>query len=101
MNWIEKLKIATPLLRNRYVLTSLVFMVWVGFFDQNNFVDRISLANRNRDLKRQREHFQQEIRENKENMEELRSHSEKLEKFAREQYMMKKADEDLFIVVEE
>lgn len=36
-----------------------------------------------------------------ENMEELKSNSEKLEKFAREEYMMKKPEEDLFIIVED
>jgi len=101
MDWKEKLKIAAPLLRNKYVLTTLVFLVWLGFFDQNNFVDRISLSNRNRDLKRQKEFLQKEIKENMENMEELRSSPEKLEKFAREQYMMKRADEDLFIIDED
>lgn len=101
MDWKEKLKIAVPLLRNKYVLTTLVFLVWLGFFDQNNFVDRISLSNRNRDLKRQKEFLQKEIKENMENMEELRSSPEKLEKFAREQYMMKRADEDLFIIDED
>lgn len=101
MDWKEKLKIAAPLLRNKYVLTTLVFLVWLGFFDQNNFVDRISLSNRNRELKRQKEFLQKEIKENMENMEELRSSPEKLEKFAREQYMMKRADEDLFIIDED
>lgn len=101
MNWKEKVKIATPLFRNRYVLTALVFLVWLGFFDQNNFVDRLSLVNRNKELERQKEYLQKEIEENREKMEELRSHSDKLEKFAREQYMMKKKDEDLFIVIKE
>ncbi len=98
MDWKEKLKIVVPLLRNKYVLTTLIFLVWLVFFDQNNFVDRISLSNRNRELKRQKEFLQKEIKENIENMEELRSSPEKLEKFAREQYMMKRADEDLFII---
>ena len=100
MNWRDKLKITAPLLRNRYVLTTLVFLVWVGFFDQNNFADRISLANRNRALENQKERYKLEIIKNRENLEELRSNSEKLEKFAREEYMMKRADEDLFIVVD-
>lgn len=101
MNWREKVKIAAPLLHNKYVLTAIVFLVWLGFFDQNNFVDRISLVNRNKELKRQKEYLQKEIDENREKMEELRSHSDKLEKFAREQYLMKKPDEDLYIVIEE
>lgn len=101
MNWKKKLQIAIPLLHNRYVLTTLVFLVWLGFFDQNNFVDRISLINRNSELNRQKTYLEKEIKENMENMEELKSNSEKLEKFAREEYMMKKPEEDLFIIVED
>jgi cell division protein FtsB len=100
-NWLEKLQVAAPLLRNRYVATTLAFIVWVGFFDQNNFIDRISLANHNRELKRQKELYNAEIIKNRENLEELRSNSDKLEKFAREEYMMKRADEDLFIILED
>lgn len=101
INWKEKLKIATPLLHNKYVLTTLVFITWLGFFDQNNLVDRISLADHNHELKRQKEFLEKEIKKNRQNMEELRSNSDKLEKFAREEYMMKKPGEDLFIIVED
>ncbi|WP_026473787.1 FtsB family cell division protein [Alkaliflexus imshenetskii] len=100
MKWKEITKIILPLLRNKYVLTGLVFIIWMGFFDQNNMVDRISLSKRIRDLKKQKEHYQNEIIENRHRMEELQGSHENLEKFAREQYMMKKPHEDLFIVAE-
>lgn len=100
MKWKEITKIILPLLRNKYVLTGLIFIIWMGFFDQNNMVDRISLSNRIRDLKKQKEHYQNEIIENRQRMEELQGSHENLEKFAREQYMMKKPHEDLFIVAE-
>lgn len=101
MNWTDKLKLVIPLLRNKFVLTGLIFIVWMLFFDQNNLIDRFSLAARIKDLEKQKEHYQQQILENRTKMEELRSNQENLEKFAREEYLMKKDDEELFIIIED
>jgi cell division protein DivIC len=101
MNWNEKLKVIFPLLRNKYIITGLIFLVWLGFFDQNNIVDRISLSSRTKELERQKTHYKQEIIENRRQMEELKGNTENIEKFAREQYMMKRPDEELFIIIEE
>ncbi len=101
MSWKEKIHIVLPLLRNKYVITGLVFIVWIGFFDQNNLVDRFSLNKRINDLEKQRTHYKAEIEDNVNRMEELKGSHENLEKFAREKYLMKKPDEELFIVLEE
>lgn len=101
MNWTDKLKLVIPLLRNKFVLTGLIFIVWMLFFDQNNLIDRFSLASRIKDLNKQKEHYEKQIQENGMKMEELRSNHENLEKFAREEYLMKKDDEELFIIIED
>ncbi len=101
MSWKEKIDIILPLLRNKFVITGLVFIVWIGFFDQNNLVDRFSLNQRIHDLEKQRAHYKTEIEDNVSRMEELKGSHENLEKFAREQYLMKRPDEELFIVIEE
>lgn len=101
MSWKEKINIVLPLLRNKFVITGLVFMVWIGFFDQNNLVDRFTLNQRINDLEKQREHYKAQIEDNVSRMEELKGSHENLEKFAREQYLMKRPDEELFIVLEE
>jgi cell division protein FtsB len=49
-------------------------------------------------LEEQKEFFIQEIKQTKEEQQELLSSPEKLEKFAREKYYMKKDNEDLFII---
>jgi len=97
----EKLKLVWRIVRNKYVLTTILFFVWLTAFDQNSIIDRISLLSLNKSLKEQREHYKEQINENKEKMEELHGSKENLEKFAREQYLMKKDDEELFIVIEE
>jgi cell division protein DivIC len=89
------------MLRNKYVLTSLLFILWMLAFDQNNLNER---RKNNRDynqLLRERDYFQQKIEENRKRIQELKTNNDNLEKFAREQYLMKKDNEDIFIIVDE
>jgi len=97
----RQIKARNPPASQQVCATGLIFIVWMLFFDQNNLIDRFSLAARIKDLEKQKEHYQQQILENRTKMEELRSNHENLEKFAREEYLMKKDDEELFIIIED
>ena len=67
--------------------------------DPNNFISRVrDLRTRNR-LVREKEYYMGRIEEDRRKLNELRTSNENLEKYAREQYLMKKPDEDLFIIV--
>jgi len=92
---------AWPWLRNKYVLTILVFTVWMFFFDQNNVVDRLKMSAEIRQLEDDREYYLEQIRTDSARLHELTTDRENLEKFAREQYLMKKADEEVFVVIRE
>lgn len=52
-----------------------------------------------RKLKLDREYYIKKIEEDRRKLNELQTDNDNLEKFAREQYRMKRKDEDLFIVV--
>ena len=97
----QKMEAFWRVLRNKFVLTAILFFTWLILFDQNSIVDRISLARLNRNLREQKRHYEEQIKDDRQRMEELQGSDEKLEKFAREQYLMKKHDEELFIVIEE
>lgn len=90
-----------PILRNKFVLTTLVFGVWIVLFDQNNLLDRWSDMNKLKQLEKEKEYYRTKIKEDQKRIQELTSDKDDLEKFAREKYLMKKDDEDVFIVVEE
>ncbi len=90
-----------PALRNKYVIAILAFSVWVAFFDQNSLLFRYKLSSRINKIEKQKEIYQQQIEMNKRKIDELQSSTENLEKFAREEYMMKKDDEVVFIIKEE
>lgn len=90
-----------PYLKNRYILTLVVFAVWLAFFDQHNMINQIKLKAELYRLEKDRDYYQREIVQIKEDLEELLSDNRKLEKFARERYYMKKSNEDIFVFVEE
>jgi cell division protein DivIC len=88
-------------LRNKYLLATLVFILWLCFFDQNNWFERLQNLREMKQLKADKAYYQQKIKEDSERLKELKTNDENLEKFAREQYLMKKDNEDLFVIVED
>jgi len=87
--------------RNKYLVTILLFALWVSFFDRNNLVDRYRLVREVHQLEQDKDYYIERIREDSSRLNELRTSPENLEKFAREQYLMKKDNEDIFVIVEE
>lgn len=90
-----------PFLRNKYIISIVVFIVWLGFFDANNLVHKYRLSRRIAELEQQKEHYLVEIEQNQRKLNEIQENAESLEKFAREQYLMKKENEDIFVIIEE
>ena len=101
MDFKQRFKIFNPLIRNKYIVTTLCFLIWMLFFDQTSFIDRFSLFKNIKTLEKERENLKKEIQKNKDMINELQSNTENLEKFAREEYLMKKPDEDIFILIYE
>ena len=88
-------------LRNKYVLTSLVFLFWLLLFDQNNLAERRKSTREYDQLLEEKGYYLQKIEEDRKRINELKTNTENLEKFAREQYLMKKDNEDIFVIVED
>jgi cell division protein DivIC len=95
------LGISLDRLKNKYILASVFFIVWVGFFDQNNLFERFQNMRELKKLSEDKEYYQSKISEESERLKELKTNKENLEKFAREQYLMKRDNEDVFIIVDE
>ena len=87
-------------LKNKYFIVSIAFLVWLVFFDQNNIISQIKLSRKQKQLQQQKEYYQLEIRNNEGATLELMNDTDQLEKYAREKYLMKKDNEDLFIIEE-
>jgi len=89
------------LFRNKYFLVSSIFLVWMVFFDRNDLFSQWEYHQQVSKLKQERDFYQKETAKVHQDLDELTSNKEKLEKFAREKYLMKKDNEDVFVIVKE
>lgn len=85
---------------NKYFITLLLFVIYVTIFSQNNLIERIDAIHKKNQLLKQKEYYQKMIKEHSEKIKELQSNKELLEKFVREEYLMKRKDEVIFLVVD-
>lgn len=90
-----------PYLKNKYLVALVLFLTWVIFFDQNNMLERIKLVRDVNKLSKDKEYYQHQIKSDSARLIELKTSPGNLEKFAREQYLMKKDNEDIYIIMEE
>lgn len=87
-------------MKNKFFIAAVAFVIWLSSMDRNNFLSQYELQSEVNKLEDQKAFFQQEIDQTRKEQQELLSSPEKLEKFAREKYLMKKDNEDLFIITE-
>lgn len=97
-NSMEKLKLISKKLLNFYVIVGFVALVWIAFFDRYNLVDRLQTQMHLRELRQDLAFFKAERDEIEETRNMLESDLGELERFARENYIMKRPSEDLFLI---
>ena len=86
-------------IRSFYFIATVVFLVWMIFFDSNDFVTQYQMSKKLNDLETEKEYYVQKIAEVQKDRTELMSNPELLEKYAREKYYMKRPAEEVFILV--
>ncbi len=86
--------------RNKYILTLTVFAVVMLFIDHNDIFNQLERKKQLNDLLASKKFYQQQIDQTKRNLSDLQNNAAALEKYAREKYLLKKDNEDLFVVSE-
>jgi cell division protein FtsB len=89
------------LFKNKYFLISTAFLVWMVFFDRNDLFSQYEYHQQVSKLEQERDFYQKETAKVHHDLDELNSNKQKLEKFAREKYLMKRDNEDVFVIVKE
>ena len=84
-------------LKNKYAITIVVFIVWLSFFDQNNFLVQYDFKKELKALEQDKAFYLKEIKKTRTELNELTTNPITLEKFAREKYLMKKDNEEIFV----
>src|SRR5690349_14209794 len=86
------------LLRNKFFLATLGFVIWMLFFDRNDVFTQMERRKELQRIRSSKEFFARQIAENRNFSKNLQFNASALEKYAREHYLMKRENEDLFIV---
>jgi len=86
-------------IHNKFFLTLVALAVWLLFFDKNDVFSQYELIQKCKKLNKEKHYYLAEIENNKQYLNELRTNKKSLETFSREKYLMKKDNEDVFIVV--
>lgn len=97
----EYYDILPPILKNKFVLVTLALLIWVAFFDSNNWIKQARLQSEIDDLKEQKEYYLKEIEKDSIALFDLTNNTETQEKFAREKYLMKKENEDIIVIIKD
>lgn len=85
-------------LRSKYLLTLTVFLVWMLFFDKNDLFTQLERRKNLAEIEDSKTFYTQKIEESKTFSRDIQSNAATIEKFAREKYLMKRENEDLFLI---
>tara|TARA_B100001250_G_scaffold267484_1_gene230733 strand:+ start:904 stop:1218 length:315 start_codon:yes stop_codon:yes gene_type:complete len=99
MNRLKKLinNIPKPF-KNKYLLTLILFALWIVFLDDYNLIKQYQLQENIEKLKEQKSYYLSEIKKDSTELKLLENNKEEQERFAREKFLMKKENEDVFII---
>src|SRR4030095_13083168 len=105
INFITKpeMKLLTHIpafLKNKYIIALGVFAFIMLFFDKNDLFTQTERKDLLKDLEKSKQHYTERIVEERTELERLKSNPATLEKYAREKYLMKRDNEDLFLIPE-
>ena len=89
------------LFKNFYFLFFISFILWMIVIDSNGFINRFKLSKKLSELNIEKDFYKEEIKNISDEKNRFEADNELLEKFAREEYLMKKKSEDIFYIIEE
>ena len=87
--------------RRKYLITVVAFAVIIGFLDENSLFRRLAYEREISQLKEEIEKYRADYEENTKRLNELNSNPDAIEQVAREKYLMKKPNEDIYVFEEE
>ncbi|WP_207491917.1 FtsB family cell division protein [Aridibaculum aurantiacum] len=96
---MQKLSFVFSMIKNKYLLSVLVFVVWISFFDRNDLFTQWERKNELEKLETSKAYYEAEIISTEKELAELQNNPAALEKFARENFYLKRPEEQVFIVV--
>ncbi|PZX60813.1 FtsB family cell division protein [Hydrotalea sandarakina] len=93
-----KFKKIPAIFYNKYILSIAFFVVWMLFFDQRDVFYVWQQKHQLKELLQKKAYYENEIKMAQSDLNNLQNNPAAIEKFAREKYLMKKPNEDVFVV---
>jgi len=93
--------ILLPVVRNKFAVTGILFLVWIAFVDDNNIIVQVEARLKLAAVDNEREFYLKETQKSLDDLKLLQNDRALLEKFAREKYLMKKENEEIFVFTTE
>ena len=87
--------------KNKFVITILFFVIWMSVIDKNSFIVQYKLHHELSDLRQMKAYYLSEIDKDRMALHDISTNIKTLEKFGRERYLMKKDNEDIFLIIKE
>lgn len=88
------------IIRNKYVIATVAFAVWMLFFDRYDITTQYGYYSQLKNLKTEKVFYTTEIERVHQTIDALNTDPEALQRMAREKYRMKKENEDVFVIIE-
>ncbi len=82
---------------NKYIIILVLFVVWMFYFDENSYLNHRELNKEIDKLEDANKYYKTEIDKDKKVIDNLKD-PDSLEKYAREEYKMKKENEDIYLI---
>lgn len=86
------------LILNKYFIISILFLVWMTFFDSHSLLNHFDLAQQISTYENEKKLLEEKLQQSKEKYTLLKTDKNERERYARENYFMKKSNEDIIIV---
>jgi len=87
-------------IKNKYLLSVVLFIVWISFFDRNDLITQYDRKKELDRLETSKQFYEGEIARTKKELTDLEEDTRVLEKYAREKFYLKRANEEVFIVTD-
>lgn len=87
-------------LKNKYFISFAIFVAILLFFDKNDLFTQVARHRELKNLQQSKKYYTTQIAVQRKELDELKNDPATIEKYAREKYLMKRDNEDLFVVPE-
>lgn len=95
---MKTLPVLLKIVRNKYLVAVISFVVWILFFDRNDLFTQWDRKQELAKLETSKTYYQTEIKLISKGLADIQNNPAIIEKYARENFYLKRPNEDIFIV---